>query len=55
MFESVEKACDLLIEEDKSNILIKENAEKYEQLYEIYKKLYLDLKDTFKRLDEISG
>ncbi len=53
MFESVEKACDLLIEEDKSNILIKENAEKYEQLYEIYKKLYLDLKDTFKQLDEI--
>lgn len=53
MFESVEKACYLLIEEDKSNILIKENAEKYEQLYEIYKKLYLDLKDTFKQLDEI--
>lgn len=53
VFESVEKACELLITEEKINVPIQENVEKYEQLCEIYKKLYLDLKDTFKQLAAI--
>lgn len=53
VFESVEKACDALLTEDKNNMPIEEDAQKYEQLYEVYKKLYLDLKDTFKQLATI--
>lgn len=53
VFESVEKACDALLTEDKNNTPIPQDVEKYEQLYEVYKKLYLDLKDTFKQLAAI--
>lgn len=54
IYESVESACELLITEEKKNTPIQEHVEQYQQLYEIYKKLYLDLKDTFKQLAAIS-
>lgn len=53
IYESVEKACEALISEDKKNEPVMENAEAYDKLYEIYKELYVDLKDTYKKLAAI--
>lgn len=50
LYESVESACEALISEDKSTIPDAEKAEKYKNYHQLYKKLYEDLKGSYKIL-----
>lgn len=53
IYESVEQACDALISGDKKSEPVSEQADAYEKLYEVYKDLYVDLKNSFKKLANI--
>ncbi len=50
IYESVEAACDVLISEDKSAEPDARQAELYGRYHQLYKKLYVDLKDSYKTL-----
>ena len=50
IYESVEKACDALISADKCSEPVAENVEAYKAYHELYKKLYVNLKDSYKEL-----
>lgn len=50
IYPSIKEGIDKIINENKENNPIVENVEKYKKLYAIYKSLYEDLKDNFKRL-----
>ncbi|WP_077611468.1 xylulokinase [Clostridium sp. Marseille-P2415] len=50
IYESVEAACDALISEDKLAGPNARQAELYSQYHQLYKKLYADLKDSYKML-----
>ncbi|AYO29964.1 xylulokinase [Biomaibacter acetigenes] len=52
-YGSVEDACDELIKVTDSMEPLAENSRKYEEMYQIYKGLYLTLKDTFNKLTGI--
>ncbi len=49
-FSCVEQACEAVVAKNKYIEPDKENSEKYVPYFELYKKLYLDLKDSFDRL-----
>ena len=53
IYSSVEEACSKTIREDLQIDSIKENVERYMKIYEIYKSLYMNLKDDFRKLDNI--
>jgi xylulokinase len=50
IYESVESACDAMISEDKSAEPESVQAELYKKYHSLYKKLYEDLKDSYKQL-----
>lgn len=50
IYESVEKACDALISADKCSEPKAEHVEIYKTYHELYKKLYVNLKDSYKAL-----
>ncbi len=50
VYDSVEAACDHIIKTDKTQDFVKKNTIQYEMFYNVYKKLYNDVKDTFKIL-----
>lgn len=50
LYESVESACDAMISEDKSTEPESVQAELYKNYHSLYKKLYEDLKDSYKKL-----
>lgn len=54
IYSSIKEGVDKIINEDKENNPIAENVEKYKKLYAIYKLLYKDLKDNFKKLSSLS-
>ena len=47
-------SIDKIINEDKENNPMAKNVEKYKKLYAVYKLLYKDLKDNFKKLSSLS-
>jgi len=51
IYGSVEEACSKTIKEDSKINPIKENVKRYEKIYEIYKSLYENLKEDFRKLD----
>lgn len=51
VYPSVEEACDRIIKNKLVQEPIKENTEKYDFYYEIYKKIYLNLKPIYKELN----
>lgn len=53
IYSSIEEGVNKIINEDKENNPIAENVEKYNKLYKIYKSLYIDLKDNFKKLSRL--
>ncbi len=53
IFESVESACDKIISYREAKQPSSENNTEYNKYYEIYKKLYPDLKESFKLLTEV--
>lgn len=54
IYDSVETACDALISEDKSTEPDGKRADLYSQYHQLYKKLYMDLKDSYKTLANLS-
>ena len=50
IYSNIEEGVNKIINEDKENNPIAENVKKYKKLYAIYKLLYKDLKDNFKKL-----
>lgn len=50
IYESVEKACEALISADKCSKPVAEDVEKYKEYHQLYKKLYVNLKDSYKEL-----
>lgn len=50
IYESVESACDAMISEDKSTEPDSKQAALYKNYHSLYKKLYEDLKDSYKKL-----
>ncbi len=50
LYQSVEEACEALISEDKSTGPEAEQEEVYGKYHQLYKKLYEDLKDSYKTL-----
>ena len=50
IYDSVEAACDTMISEDKVTGPQSQQAELYRKYHSLYKKLYRDLKDSFKQL-----
>ena len=55
VFESVEKACEKIIKEKDTQTPISDNFSLYRKYYEIYKDLYIRLKDDFKKLGGIDN
>ena len=53
IYSSVPEACKAVIKEDKIQQPVAENSEKYEKVYELYKKLYPRMKQTFAELAEL--
>ncbi|MBE3115345.1 MAG: xylulokinase [Actinobacteria bacterium] len=53
IYSSIEEGVNKIIREDNENNPIAENVEKYKKLYTIYKSLYTDLKDNFKKLSKL--
>lgn len=53
-FDTVKEACEKIIKPVSRKLPVKENAEKYEELYQIYRSLYPALKDIYKKHSEIS-
>ena len=54
IYSSIKEGVDKIINEDKENNPIAENVKKYNKLYTIYKSLYMNLKDNFKKLSSLS-
>ena len=54
IYPNIKEGVDKIINEDKENNPMAENVEKYKKLYTIYKLLYKDLKDNFKKLSSLS-
>ena len=50
IYESVERACDALISADKCSDPVAADVETYGKYHKLYKKLYLNLKDSYKEL-----
>jgi len=50
IYSNVEEACKKTIKEISETNPIRENVKKYRKIYEIYKSLYKDLKDDYKKL-----
>jgi xylulokinase len=50
IYSNIEEGVNKIINEDKENNPIAENVKKYNELYTIYKSLYMNLKDNFKKL-----
>ena len=50
VYASVEEACEKLISEDKCSHPEADHMETYRKYHQLYKKLYLDLKDSYKTL-----
>ncbi len=50
IYGSVEEACDELISADKCSNPVEKDAEQYAKYHELYKKLYANLKDSYKEL-----
>lgn len=50
IYESVEAACKALISEDKSTEAAEQQVQCYEKYHTLYKKLYVNLKDSYKEL-----
>ena len=50
IYQSVEYACDRLISGNQTSRPVEEHRVKYQQLHEIYKEIYINLKQTFKKL-----
>jgi xylulokinase len=50
IYSNIEEGVNKIINEDKENNPIAENVKKYNKLYTIYKSLYMNLKDNFKKL-----
>lgn len=53
LYKSVEEACEALISEDKSTGPEAEREELYGKYHQLYKKLYEDLKDSYKKLSAL--
>ena len=53
IYESVEKACEAVIETNPPQSPIPGNPEKYEKVYQVYRSLYPALKDNYKLLASI--
>lgn len=50
LYPSVKEACDQMIHVSSEQNPIQENSQSYAKKYEMYRSIYPDLKDTFKRL-----
>jgi len=55
VYDSLEQACDTIIVKNETCCQIVENSQVYEGYYQLYKKLYLDLKDSFKALTKLKS
>ena len=53
IYASIKEGIEKILSEDKENNPTAENVEKYKKLYTIYKSLYKDLKDDFKKLGSL--
>ena len=53
VYKSVPEACKAVIKSEKTEHLISENVPKYEKVYELYKKLYPVMSQSFKELSEL--
>src|SRR4030042_205603 len=53
IYASIKEGIEKILSEDKENNPAAENVEKYKKLYTIYKSLYKDLKDNFKKLGSL--
>ena len=53
IYASIKEGIEKILSEDKENNPVAENVEKYKKLYTIYKSLYKDLKDNFKKLGSL--
>lgn len=53
IYPNIKEGVDKIINEDRENNPMAENVEKYKKLYAIYKLLYKDLKDNFKKLSSL--
>ena len=54
LYGSVQEACRAVIKPEKVQEPIAENSEKYEKVYQLYKKLYPAMKSSFEELAELS-
>ena len=52
-YETVEKACDVIIKEKDVHEAVAENTTKYNKVYSIFKQLYPALKDSYKALADM--
>lgn len=50
IYSNVEEACRRTVKEISETNPIRENLKKYRKIYEIYRSLYEDLKDDYKKL-----
>ena len=50
IFSSVEEGCEKLIKTNPAQLPVKENSEKYEPFYQLYKSLYPSMKNSFAAL-----
>ncbi len=50
IFESVEKACEALISVNKRSTPVEQEVKTYQAYHQLYKKLYVNLKDSYKEL-----
>lgn len=53
VYSNLEEACDTIIKVKSSTDPIKENVEKYNEYYKVYRSLYPSLKDRFSQLSKI--
>ncbi len=53
IYENIEKATEIMVKTKEKLAPISENTTEYAKYYDIYKKLYPNLKDSFKKLSEI--
>lgn len=52
VYASVEEACDHVLVRQAPQAPVPENQRVYERYYPVYRKLYLDLKDSFRLLEK---
>lgn len=53
VYKNVSEACTEIVKKDITQKPILENTELYNKYYNVYKKVYLDLKDTYKTLNSL--